>query len=83
MKITAKVVKLDSPTGKEEDCVYTEFGFLKEIQVFNGEELIHKSGANHPQCPVTSYYKGIEFYTPSYGGNVYVKVCDEITIDFN
>jgi hypothetical protein len=82
MKLLARVVKVDSPTGRKEDYVYSETGFGRELQILNDEnQVIWKSGSNHPQSNIYTVFNGFHFMTPKESFDVYVKLEDGI--EFN
>lgn len=82
MKLEARVVRVDSPTGRKEDYVYSETGFGRELQILNDEgQVIWKSGSNHPQSNIYTVFNGFEFMAPSGSFDVYVKL--ENGISFN
>lgn len=72
IKVKAIVVKLDSPTGKVEDYIYSNTGFLREIQLIDKEgKILHKSGAFHPQGAISFTVGNRQFYWPGHGKLVY------------
>jgi len=78
MKLKAIIVRLNSPTGGKSEYIYSDTGFFREIQIFEGDRLVHKSGANHPESAFTTHFNGFEFYSPSNSTEVFVKVNNQI-----
>ncbi len=82
MKLTARVVNLYSPTGREEDYVYDEGGFNRELQILNDEGVVvWKSGSNHPESNINTSFNGFHFLCLGHRREVFVKLEEGITFN--
>lgn len=80
MKLNAKIVKCDKPSGSE--LKYSDSGFLRELQILNDEnQVIWKSGGHHPESDITVGFNGFEFMAPAGRRDVYVKLEDGISFN--
>lgn len=79
----ATIVHVDSPTGREEDYIYSASGFNRELQVWRDGELVHKSGAHHPEAHIETYFEGKKYV--AFKGNdkdVFVMLEGKIDTEF-
>lgn len=81
MKLTAKVVRVDSPDGDPENYIESPTGFLRRLLLFNKEgNCVFAGKGNHPESTFEEKFGNHIFLVQSHNDHVYVRLTDKIRI---